>query len=85
MKSRFDFQTLIIDDLILDQSAIKILENIEAILQKLELHELSSSLERDTGMQIELSRLINSTNSLKQRYLENLNQVDLKVKTLEET
>lgn len=85
MKSLIDFEKMIIDDLFLDQTAVHILDKIQTILSRLELHELKSLLDRDTGIQIELSKLIDDTNNLKQRYLENIKEgVDLKVKTLEE-
>lgn len=88
MKSRIDFESITIEDLLLDQAGVQILTKMEIILDKLMVHEVSSPLERDVGMIKDLSVLLDKTHSLKERYQENVKsekeRTDEMIKVLDE-
>lgn len=88
MKSKIDFEPIVIEDLLLDQAGVQILTKIEIVLDKLMVHEVSSPLERDVGMIKDLSVLLDKTHSLKERYQENVKsekeRTDEMIKVLDE-
>ena len=70
MKTKLDFESIILEDAKLDQAGIKVMESMIKALEKLIVYEVADE-KRDSELAIDLDRLVVQCKLLKRQYEEN--------------